>query len=115
MRAVNSQRCCATNSQHHLVLSQRRGMQANTVTKKNSLARNVHRLRTVVQFIMHIMSLLAKDRTTSLSTAVSTAYSDTLGTYHSTVLRGTCQAGFLLLPTREAFLSSIGETGADSV
>lgn len=95
--------------------SQRRSLQANTVTKKNSLARNLHRLRTAVHFIMRIMSLLAKDREMALSSAVAEAYQDTLGPYHSTVVRGTCQAGFLLLPTRATFLSSIGETGTQSM
>lgn len=87
-------------------------MQTNTLTKKNSLARNLHRLRTVVHFIKHIMFLLAKDPQASLSTAVSEAYNATLSVYHGTIVRGTCQAGFLLLPSREAFLDSIGETGA---
>lgn len=84
------------------------------MTKKNSLARNLHRLRTVVHFIKQIMFLLAKDQQVSLSTAVSEAYSVTLAAYHGTIVRGTCQAGFLLLPTRETFLESIGETGTAS-
>jgi hypothetical protein len=86
-------------------------MQNNTVTVKNSLARNLHRLRTAILFISRIMSGLAEDRSLTLSGAVSSAYVDTLAQYHSAVLRGTCNAGFLLLPTRQAFLASIGETG----
>jgi hypothetical protein len=86
-------------------------LQANTMTKRNSLARNLHRLRTVVHFIQRIMFLLASDNEVSLSAAVSKAYNETMGPYHSTLVRTTCQAGFMLLPTREAFLDSIGETG----
>jgi Glycolipid transfer protein (GLTP) len=89
-------------------------MQKGTVTKKNSLARNVHRLRTVVVFTEKIMANLIRDAAMSLSGAVSAAYGDTLAPYHSTIVRTTCNAGFLLLPSRHSFLQSIGETGKDS-
>ena len=57
------------------------------------------------------MAGLAANRETTLSSAVSAAYGETLSLYHSLVVRGTCNAGFLMLPTRASFLASIGETG----
>ena len=90
-------------------------MQTNTVTTKNSLARNLHRLRTVVVFMEKIMANLVSDPKTPLSTAVSSAYGETLSAYHSMIVRGTCNAGFLLLPNRTSFLASLGETGARSL
>jgi hypothetical protein len=86
-------------------------MQAKQVTVKGSLARNLHRLRTVLVFMEKIMANLMDDDACSLSTAVSRAYGDTLSVYHSMIVRGTCNAGFLTLPTRAAFLKSLGETG----
>jgi hypothetical protein len=88
-------------------------VQKGTVTTKNSLSRNVHRLRTVIVFTEMIMAHLIRSATTSLSGAVSAAYGETLAPYHSTIVRGTCNAGFLLLPSRHAFLQSIGESGAN--
>lgn len=84
------------------------------MTTKNSLARNLHRLRTVVVFMEKIMANLVSDPKTPLSTAVSSAYGETLSAYHSMIVRGTCNAGFLLLPNRTSFLASLGETGARS-
>ena len=86
-------------------------VQAGTVTTKGSLARNAHRLRTVIVFMEKIMLNLHADKATTLSTAVSGAYADTLAAYHGMVVRATCNAGFLLLPTRASFLQSLGETG----
>jgi Glycolipid transfer protein (GLTP) len=89
-------------------------VQKGSVTTKNSLSRNVHRLRTVIVFTEMIMAHLICSATTSLSGAVSAAYGETLAPYHSAIVRATCNAGFLLLPSRHAFLQSIGESGAIS-
>ena len=99
-----AERCATTHVQ--------RSMQAGTVTTKGSLARNLHRLRTVIVFMEKIMMNLHADVATTLSTAVSGAYADTLAAYHGMVVRTTCNAGFLLLPSRAGFLQSLGETGA---
>jgi hypothetical protein len=60
------------------------------------------------------MANLSDDASCSLSMAVSNAYGETLSAYHSLIVRGTCNAGFLTLPTRAAFLKSLGETGVQS-
>lgn len=86
-------------------------LQANRVAVKGSLARNLHRLRTVLLFVEKLMQNLAAGPDVTLSSAASEAYAVSLGPYHSTVMRATCNAGFLLLPTRHTFLTSIGETG----
>lgn len=93
-------------------MEQRARLQKGTVTTKNSLARNVHRLRTVIVFTEKIMAALIQSPKTTLSSAVAAAYGETLAPYHTTMVRGACHAGFLLLPSRHAFLQSIGETGA---
>jgi Glycolipid transfer protein (GLTP) len=103
----------ASASMHSATLAAR--VQSNTVTKKNSLARNLHRLRTVVVFMEKIMDNLAANAATTLSTAVSSAYAETLALYHSFAVRTTCNAGFLVLPNRTSFLASLGETGAARV
>ena len=82
------------------------------MTTKNSLARNLHRLRTVVVFMKCIMANLVEDSKATLSAALASAYMDTLAKYHSMLVRGSCNAGFLLLPSRATFLASIGEDGA---
>eukprot|EP00892_Ulva_mutabilis_P007327 jgi/Ulvmu1/4967/UM207_0011.1 len=83
---------------------------ANRVSIKGSLARNLHRLRTVLLFVEKLMQNLSAAPDVTLSSAASEAYAVSLGPYHSTVMRATCNAGLLLLPTRVSFLRSIGET-----
>lgn len=78
---------------------------------KGSLSRNLHRLRTVLLFIEKLMQNLSAEPDVALSSAASDAYADSLGPYHSAVMRTTCNAGFLMLPGRLTFLTSIGETG----
>ena len=79
-------------------------------TKKNSPARNLHRLLNNLNFISAIFENLAKGQT--LKDAVSDAYDRTLAHIHAWVVRAGIKTGMMALPTREHFLASIGETGA---
>lgn len=84
------------------------GKQDNTITKKNSPARNVHRLLNTLNFIAAIFENLAKGQ--ALKDAVSDAYDRTLAQIHAWVVRAGIKTGMMALPTREHFLASIGET-----
>lgn len=88
------------------------GKKDGTITKKNSPARNVHRLLNTLNFIAAIFENLGKDMT--LKDAVSDAYDRTLAAIHAWVVRAGIKAGMMALPTREHFLASIGETEVSS-
>ena len=77
--------------------------------RKNSPARNVHRLMGTLAFISAIFENLAKGQ--ALKDAVSEAYDRTLAALHTWVVRAGIKAGLVALPTREAFFTAIGETG----
>lgn len=85
---------------------------SNTVTTKNSGARNLHRLRTVILFISQLLQNLIADADATLSAAATEAYKETLAVYHSTIVRGSVSTGMMLLPSRAAFLESLGESDA---
>lgn len=78
------------------------------ITVKNSPGRNLHRLMNTLAFIGAIFKGLLSGMT--LKDSVSTAYDQTLGQLHNWVVRTGIKTGMLGLPSREHFLSSIGET-----
>ncbi|CAD7701184.1 unnamed protein product [Ostreobium quekettii] len=84
--------------------------QKKTVTKKNSCARNLHRLRSAILFVSTLVQELTSDSSMSLREAASTAYESALAPIHTYVVRGAVKAGLLMLPSRAAFLASICET-----
>lgn len=84
------------------------GKQDGTITKKNSPARNVHRLLNTLNFIAAIFENLSKG--CPLRDAVSEAYDRTLANIHAWVVRTGIKTGMMALPSREQFLASIGET-----
>lgn len=84
------------------------GKKDGTITKKNSPARNLHRLLVTVRFLRELFINLAKDL--PLKEAVSLAYDDTLGKIHAWVVRTGIKAGLVALPSRESFLEGIQET-----
>ncbi|KAL4855989.1 Importin beta-like SAD2 [Chlorella vulgaris] len=84
------------------------GKKDATITRKNSPARNVHRLLNTLNFIAGIFENLAKGM--GLKDAVSDAYDRTLAQIHAWVVRAGIKTGMMALPTRECFLTSIGET-----
>lgn len=83
-------------------------IQDETITIKNSPARNLHRLVHTLAFISAIFKHLQLGE--SLKDAVSGAYDETLGKLHTWMVRTGIKAGMLGLPSREAFFKSIGET-----
>jgi hypothetical protein len=83
--------------------------QDGSLTRKNSPARNVHRLLNTLNFIAAIFHNLSAGM--PLKDAVSEGYDRTLAQLHAWVVRAGIKTGMLALPTRETFLASIGETG----
>ncbi|CAK0783144.1 hypothetical protein CVIRNUC_006340 [Coccomyxa viridis] len=83
---------------------------SNTVTKKNSGSRNLHRLLTAVLFVSGLLQNMAKNSATTLRQAASEAYDATLAPVHTYFVRTAVKASLYLLPDRATFLHSIGET-----
>ncbi|CAL8471934.1 g11476 [Coccomyxa elongata] len=84
----------------------------NTVTKKNSCARNLHRLLSAVSFVANLLQNLAKDSSVTLHQAASDAYDATLAPVHTYFVRMAVKTSMYLLPDRATFIASIGETEA---
>lgn len=84
------------------------GKADGSLTRKNSPARNVHRLLNTLNFIAAIFHNLSAGM--PLKDAVSEGYDRTLAQLHAWVVRAGIKTGMLALPTRETFLASIGET-----
>ncbi|MEW5298321.1 MAG: hypothetical protein WDW38_000943 [Sanguina aurantia] len=80
------------------------------LTVKNSCARNLHRLMHVITFLRIILEQLTASPLLSLREAVTNAYELSLSPIHTYVVRTAVWAGMYSLPTRTAFLASIGET-----
>lgn len=85
------------------------GKADGTITVKNSPSRNLYRLMNAIAFIREIFIGLGAGK--ELKEAVSVAYDNTLGLLHAWVVRTGIKAGMLGLPSREHFLTSIGENG----
>mmetsp|Transcript_16559 Transcript_16559/g.35834 ORF Transcript_16559/g.35834 Transcript_16559/m.35834 type:complete len:229 (+) Transcript_16559:101-787(+) len=83
---------------------------AGTVTTKNSCARNLHRLTSVIAFTKLLLEKLTEAPSVTVKDAGSFAYEKALAPIHPYVVRTAVWAGMYLLPTREAFMQSIGET-----
>ena len=92
--------------------SQQAPAQAGTVTKKNSCSRNLFRLCHGVLFISELLKYLYKDHNMQLKAACGEAYTNTLASAHSYMVKTAVRASMYMLPTREQFLKSIHETGA---
>ena len=78
---------------------------------KNSCARNLHRLLAGIDFIAKLLQNLAADRSKPLRQAASEAYDATLAKAHGMMVKMGVRTSMYMLPTREAFLASINETG----
>ena len=85
--------------------------QAGTVTKKNSCSRNLFRLCHGVLFISELLKYMYKDQQMTLKTACGEAYTNTLASAHSYMVKTAVRTSMYMLPTREHFLKSIHETG----
>lgn len=83
-----------------------------TVTKKNSCARNLHRLKSAIVFVEALVANLTTNCTVTLREAASSAYDFALAPIHTYVVRGAVKAGILSLPSRANFLRGIRETEA---
>lgn len=81
-----------------------------TVTQRGSCSRNLHRLMSAIVFIQTLIKELASSKEISLRDAASAAYETALAPIHTRVVRGMVSAGMLALPSRDAFLESLGET-----
>ncbi len=77
---------------------------------KNSCARNLHRLMLVVSFVRQMLQQLLDNPRMQLKDAFYKAYMGSLASIHTYVLQTAVWAALGLLPSREAFLKSIGET-----
>lgn len=87
-------------------------VQAGKLTTKNSCARNLYRLLAGISFISQLLQNLARNRHKPLRQAASEAYDATLSAMHGYMVRMAIKTSMYMLPTREAFLTSINETGA---
>lgn len=83
---------------------------AGTVTVKGSPSRNLHRLLASISFIAMLLQNLGADPKCTLHKAAANAYSGSMAHMHNFVVRTAVKASMYTLPTREYFLSSIGET-----
>ena len=84
--------------------------QSGKAMVKNSCARNLHRLMLVVSFVRQMLQLLLDNPRMLLKDAFYKAYMGSLAPIHTYVLQTAVWAGLGLLPSRETFLKSIGET-----
>ena len=84
---------------------------AGTLTVKNSNARNLHRMKCVVNFLSLLFgNLLASPDVPSCRPACTAAYNTALAPIHTYVVQTAVWAAFYAVPSRVDFLSSIGET-----
>lgn len=83
---------------------------AGKVTTKNSCARNLHRLMSALDFVTILLEKLVDNPTVTVGAATSAAYDATLAEIHTMIVRTAIRAGLWALPSRDAFISSIGET-----
>ncbi|GAX75706.1 hypothetical protein CEUSTIGMA_g3149.t1 [Chlamydomonas eustigma] len=83
---------------------------AGVVTKKNSCGRNLHRLNAVLTFMRLLLFKLLEDANISIKDAASFAYQQALSPIHPYVVRTAVWAGMYVLPSRQVFMTSIGET-----
>lgn len=81
-----------------------------TATVKNSCTRNLHRLLYAVSFISELLSQLTKSANANMQTAAFEAYGQTLSNIHPFLVRMGVKASIYMLPSRETFMKSIGET-----
>lgn len=87
------------------------GLQAGTVTVKNSCSRNLHRLLSSISFISSLLHNLGSSSSCTLHTAASNAYNGSMAQIHNFFVRTAVKTSMYTLPTRQGFLDSIGETG----
>lgn len=81
-----------------------------TVAVKNSPARNLHRLNSVLTFMRILLEKLHQDTTTSPKDAATAAYQEALAPIHPYIVQTAVWAGMYTLPTRESFLQTLKET-----
>lgn len=77
---------------------------------KNSCARNLHRLMLVISFVKQMLQALLENQRMSLKDAFYKAYLGSLASIHTYMLQTAVWAALGLLPTKEHFLKSIGES-----
>jgi hypothetical protein len=83
---------------------------AGRAAVKNSATRNLHRLMSAIMFIKILFDRLMRSPNVHLREAAGEAYEAALAPFHTGLIRGVVRAGMLTLPSREHFLSLIGET-----
>lgn len=85
--------------------------QAGTLGVKNSKARNLHRLKCGVHFVVVLLERLCSAKTVTVREAAQEAYAKALQPIHNWAVQAAVQASLLTCPTREHFLTHIEETG----
>mmetsp|Transcript_12435 Transcript_12435/g.34897 ORF Transcript_12435/g.34897 Transcript_12435/m.34897 type:complete len:222 (-) Transcript_12435:268-933(-) len=83
---------------------------AGTLGVKDSNARNLHRLKCGVHFVVVMLEQLCSSKTITVRDAASHAYAKALQPIHNWAVQAAVQASLLTLPSREFFLKSIQET-----
>uniref|UniRef100_A0A061RP19 Glycolipid transfer protein n=1 Tax=Tetraselmis sp. GSL018 TaxID=582737 RepID=A0A061RP19_9CHLO len=84
--------------------------EAGTLEVKNSNARNLHRLKCGVHFIVVLLERLCASTEVTMREAAAEAYAAALKPIHNWAVQAAVQASLLTCPTREFFLKEIRET-----
>lgn len=87
-------------------------VKAGRATAKGSCARNLHRLMLVITFVRLMLSNLLENPGMQLKDALWAAYKGSLHPIHTYMVQTAVWAGLAMVPTREAFMKSIGEDEA---
>lgn len=83
---------------------------AGVATAKGSATRCLHRLLSAILFVKILLGRLAASRAAPLREAASDAYEAALAPFHTYLIKTVVRGGLLTLPSREHFLSALGET-----
>ena len=83
---------------------------AGTLWKKDSHARNLHRLTSTLRFIFLLQQNLCEDPAAALSDCARVAYAESLEPIHHTAVKLAVKMGLKMAPSRERYLKSIGES-----
>ncbi|PNW84401.1 hypothetical protein CHLRE_03g144204v5 [Chlamydomonas reinhardtii] len=84
-------------------------VRAGRATTKGSCARNLHRLMLVITFVRLLLQQLLDSPSTQLKDALWVAYKGSLHPIHTYMVQTAVWAGLGMVPSRAAFMASIGE------
>eukprot|EP00193_Tetraselmis_chui_P004678 CAMPEP_0177766912 /NCGR_PEP_ID=MMETSP0491_2-20121128/8780_1 /TAXON_ID=63592 /ORGANISM="Tetraselmis chuii, Strain PLY429" /LENGTH=222 /DNA_ID=CAMNT_0019283363 /DNA_START=92 /DNA_END=758 /DNA_ORIENTATION=+ len=87
-----------------------KGRKDKTLAVKNSVGRNLHRLKCGVHFIVALLERLCSSSEVTMHEAAGEAYAKTLQPIHNWAVQAAVQASLLTCPSRQYFLQSINET-----